>query len=234
MQYLKKLSLILIVLVISTSCTTTHVTRSSPVELELNIDYSNLRAVDDDRFQNIYILQDIDLQKYDKIMIPPITVNIEDDSSDFHSLENQKKIELLKNISNIFKEQLSKKFQLTDKKGKGVIILDWEVTSAEKSDPLMDLYSNIVPAAIVLSTIKRMILGTHLSVGSAAVKIKLSDSLSNETLIVLAGHRSGNKTLTGKFDSWDDAQGAFDQWAVDLTNKIFEIKLTSSLRAKAP
>ena len=80
-----------------------------------------------------------------------------------------------------------------------------------------------------LSFTKRIVFGTHTSVGLIQIEAELLDSQSGERLAAGIDRRAGTKAWRTKFSGrWVDVREAFDWWAHRLQTRLAELRQQSS------
>jgi len=79
---------------------------------------------------------------------------------------------------------------------------------------------------MALGLVKKVAVGTNLSVGKARVEMELQDSQTGERLIAAVDERAGRK-YTGKMDKFDKyhtVEDAFDYWSKKLKKRLKELR----------
>ncbi|MEE9214490.1 MAG: DUF3313 family protein, partial [Thermodesulfobacteriota bacterium] len=97
-------------------------------------------------------------------------------------------------------------------------------TEAGKSNVGLNIFSTIVPQAILLSGAKKLATGTNSFVGAASVEGKITDSNTGEILAAMVDRRAGGKSLKGAMNAWNDVEQAFQYWAERLSQRLREMR----------
>ena len=122
-------------------------------------------------------------------------------------------------------EQMKSDYTFVAEPGPGVMRLRVAITEAKGSAVVLDTMSSVMPPAIILSGLKKVITGTAAAVGSARVEAELVDSLTGKRLVAGVDERAGKK-YTGKGDKWkkwQDAKDGYDYWAKRLKKRLDEL-----------
>lgn len=93
-------------------------------------------------------------------------------------------------------------------------------TEARRSNPVMDLLTNLLPIGWVMTAAQRTLLGTHAFVGKATLEAEAVDAVTGERLLAAVDRRAGRKILSGKFSSWDDVISAYDAWTERIRDRL--------------
>jgi hypothetical protein len=212
-------------------CTPTHQARSAKTAGFLG-DYSMLREGGSGEALLVYIDKEADFATYGKVLIEPVKVYTAKDGK-LAKLPKKDVQKILDYLDATIREQLKKDYTLTDQPGADVMRLRVAVTEAESSSVVLDTVSSVIPVGIALSTLKRAAFGSHLSVGRAGVEAELQDSVSGKRLLAAVDRQVGRKYTAkfDKFEKWHAVQSAFDHWAIQLKERLTELR-TDSVKGK--
>ena len=212
------------VLLLSIGCATTHQARSVSRSGFLG-DYSQLQPGKSGEAKLLYIHPTADFSKYDKVMIDRVQLWKSDEpDSPLGSLSPKDQQFLVDTLYSSLEEKLSGDYEIVDQPGPGVLRIRAAVTEARKSKPVLDLASNVTPIGLGLTYSKRIVFGTHTSVGLVTGEMELLDSQTNERLAAAVDRRAGTKVLRGKFARWGDVKDAFDYWARRVQTRLAELR----------
>lgn len=209
-------------------CSSTYRARSTKPSGFLG-DYSMLRKGGSGEALLVYIDTEADFKAYGKVLMEPIKVYTAKDGK-LAKLPKEDVKKILDYLDATIREQLKQDYTLTDQPGPDVMRLRVAVTEAEASPVVMDTISSIIPIGLAVSTIKRVAFGSHLAVGEAGVEAELQDSVSGKRLLAAVDRQVGRK-YTGKFDKfnkWHAVQSAFDHWAIQLKERLAELRTGSA------
>ncbi len=180
-------------------------------------DYSMLKEGEKGQATLVYIKEDpAKWKSYDKILLKPIQV-WRGEKSDAKDLDKEDAEMLGRFLWSKIDEELRKDYEMVGQPGPGVLQIEGAITEAGKTMPVLDLVTNLYPAALVLSQGKRLAAGTNSFVGAASVEAKGTDSQDGALLFAVVDRRGGGKyLLKNRFDRWADVEEAFSYWAKKL------------------
>ncbi|NQZ57318.1 MAG: DUF3313 domain-containing protein [Lentisphaeraceae bacterium] len=210
--------LLILLTVLSTACSTTEKTGNAEPSGFLK-NSSMLKPGDKDQAQLIYIKKDVNWGKYDSIKIEPLVLWATK-GSDLAKLDKKQAQILLDFFHAQILKDLQRDYKVATKSGENVLRLRLAITEAEASAPLRDLMSNVLPYGLAISIGKKMLTGSHSAVGLASMEAEVLDSLSGERLVAVVDQRAGGKSLSGKFDRWDDVKKSFEHWSKRLSQGL--------------
>ncbi len=95
---------------------------------------------------------------------------------------------------------------------------------AKKSKVGLDIVSNIVPQARLISGAKSLATGTGSFVGVASVECNITDSDTGERLAAGVDRQVGGKALKGSTNAWNDVEQAFQYWADNLAQRLGDMR----------
>ena len=102
------------------------------------------------------------------------------------------------------REQLGRDYTIVDAPGQGVLRLRAAITEAKGAKVVLDTLSNILPPAIVLSSAKRLAIGTHAFVGKVRVETEILDSVSGVRLVAAYRVRGDQPAMLWRFGAEGD------------------------------
>ena len=215
------LTLLGVILILITGCSSTFQTRKVTTSGFLD-DYSQLVKGSGDEAQLIYINPQADFAGYTKILMDPVKLYSDENSK----LEEEDKQRVVNYLHATINEQLKTDYTFVNEQGAGTMRLRVAITEAQGSKVVMDTISSIIPIGMAVGLIKKVAVGTNLSVGEAAIEMELQDSQTGERLAAAVDERAGRK-YTGKFDKFDKyhtVEDAFDYWSKKLKKRLTELR----------
>jgi len=216
---------------ICVSCSTTYQIRHAETSGFLG-DYSHLRKGQGQEPRLIYYNPAADIRDYDKIMIDPIVAYMGKDSQ----LGNMSRADLqalLNYFHATLREQLGKDYAIVDKPETDVLQLRIALTDAKGSKVVMDTLSTVVPVALAVSVLQRVMLGKTLTAGTVRIEAEALDPRTGIQVAAMVDERAGSK-VTGRFDKWSkwqDARDAFDYWGGRLRSVLEEFHDRKGMKA---
>ena len=208
-------------LLLITGCSSTFQTRKVTTTTFLG-DYSQLEKGSGDEAQLIYINPQTDFNSYTKILMDPVKFYSDEDSK----LEGEDKKRIVDYLDATIKEQLKTDYMFVNEPSAETMRLRVAITEARGSKVVMDTISSIIPIGMALGLVKKVAVGTNLSVGKASVEMEIQDSQTGERLVAAVDERAGRK-YTGKFDKFEKyhtVEDAFNYWAKRLKNRLKEFR----------
>jgi hypothetical protein len=214
-------TVLVVFLFLITGCSSTFQTRKVTTTTFLG-DYSQLEKGSGDEAQLIYINPQTDFNSYTKILMDPVKFYSDEDSK----LEGEDKKRIVDYLHATIKEQLKTDYMFVNEPSAETMRLRVAITEARGSKVVMDTISSIIPIGMALGLVKKVAVGTNLSVGKASVELEIQDSLTGERLVAAVDERAGRK-YTGKFDKFEKyhtVEDAFDYWAERLKKRLKELR----------
>jgi len=164
-----------------------------------------------------YLNPNANWTQYNKVIIDPVTFW----GGDTEKISAADQQTLVNYFNQVLHENLSKKFQIVDQPGQGVMRLQVALTDAEAATPGLRSISVVIPQARTLNTLKYLATGTYAFVGDAQAEMKLTDSVSGQVLAEAVDRRVGGGALsTAAQWEWGDAENAMKEWATQLTERM--------------
>jgi hypothetical protein len=164
-----------------------------------------------------YINPNAQWTQYNKVLIQPVSFWGGDDTkvsaADQQTLTNY--------FYKVLEEQLSKKFQIADQPGPGVMTITVALDDATTATPVMRSLSVAEPHVRLIATLKYLATGTFPFVGSAQAEAKITDSVSGQVLAAAVSKRVGGGSLKNAA-VWElgDAENALTYWAQMTANRL--------------
>ncbi len=212
-----------LVVAVVAGCTSTSQMRRTKATGFLG-DYTTLREGNAGEAQLVYIRPGVKWASYDKIMIDPITAYAIP-GNPLAKLPKDQLNALVGYLYATLREQLGKDYQIVDAAGPGVLRLRVALTEASSGKPVLGVMSSLTPPSIAISALKTALTGSGTGTGSARVEMELLDAVTRQRLAAGVDGQAGNKRdFFGNFNKWDDAQDAFDNWAVQLHGRLIRLR----------
>ncbi|MCE5230054.1 DUF3313 domain-containing protein [bacterium] len=185
-------------------------------------DYSMLKPGDSDQAQLLYVNDAIDFSRYDNIYIRPIDL-YDPKGTDLSKLKPEDRARLREMLDAALRKELGADYELVDAPGPGTMTLKVAVTEARPSKPIRNIISSVLPIGLAISAVKRVLFGTHVAVGHAAIEAELDDA-NGRRLAAAVARRAGRKWGAGNFSSWGDVDSAFNYWARQLRSRLDQLR----------
>lgn len=201
-------------------CSRTHQARSAVPSGFLS-NYSQLSPGESDQALLRYVKPGVAWKQYDSILLEPVRVYAGKKSS-LGKAEPEERQALAEYFYSELYEELKKDYKMASTTGPGVLAIRTAITDADESMVLLNTVTTIMPIGLAVSTLKRVVVGSHSFVGEAQAEMEITDSVSGVRLAAFVDKRSGTKALRSKFGAWNDAKAAFDYWAEQLRDGLAE------------
>ncbi len=186
-------------------------------------DYSILQKGKEGEALLIYINPNTDFAVYDKVIFDPVTV-WRGEGSRLDEVPEADLQRLANYLHTAIVTKLREDYEIVNKPGPDVLRIRAAITEAGKSNVGLNIFSTIVPQAILLSGAKKLATGTNSFVGAASVEGKITDSNTGEILAAMVDRRAGGKSLKGAMNAWNDVEQAFEYWANRLSQRLREMR----------
>ena len=143
-----------------------------------------------------YINPKVDWKNYTKIIIDPVVV-YQEAALDAETRENYQK--LANNAYAYLTNDLEKDHTIVTTPGPDTLRLQLAIVSAEKSLPVRNFLTTIVPIGMAVSAVKYGATGTPMAVGEITGEMRATDSMTGELLAAALDKRVGGKQLQERF-----------------------------------
>ncbi|NQT51095.1 DUF3313 domain-containing protein [bacterium] len=192
-------------------------------------DYTLLRTTKGDRAQLLFVSNQTDWGRYDKIIIEPVSI-WRVPGSKLEDLPENELNDLGRYFHTAIKKELAKDYRIVDEPSVGTMRFRLALTEARKSHVTMDMITSVLPVGLGVSVVQKLAMGTHSFVGKATVEVELKSATTGEILAAAVASRVGGKTFdTGKLSSWSDVRAAADHWAERLRVQLAKARAGESL-----
>jgi Protein of unknown function (DUF3313) len=149
---------------------------------------------------------------YDKIMIDKVVIlrNLAEGQEKVPQEDFQR---IADNFYTFLYVALAKDYSIVYSPGPNTLRVQVALTDVEKSAPVLDTITGVLPPGLVISKGKEFITGKPAFVGEVSAEAKMTDSRSGELLAAGVDRKVGGKSLKGSTESWDDANESLDLWS---------------------
>lgn len=164
-----------------------------------------------------YVNPDAQWTQYKKVLIEPVSFWGSEDTT--VSAADQR---ILTNfLYQALESQLGQKFQVVDKPGPGVMVVQAALLDATTATPGLRSVSLVEPHVRAVATLKYLATGTYPFVGSASAEAKITDSLTGQVLAAGVSKRVGGGSVKAA-DQWElgDAENALTYWAQLMATRL--------------
>ena len=182
-------------------------------------DYSILKPGPEGGAKLVYQNPGVDFKSYDKIMLVPVTIWA-GEGSDMNDLSPEDRKMVADRLYAVLQERLARDYGLVSQPEPNTMRIAAALTAADRSYPVMDTISTIVPIGLGVSTLKAIATGKPAFVGEASVEVRVTDAVSGELLFEAVDSRVGTKNPTAVWDKWEDVDAAFTYWANRMGYKL--------------
>lgn len=164
-----------------------------------------------------YVNPNVQWTQYKKVLIEPVTFwageNTTISAADQRILTNF--------LYQALEAQLGQKFQVVDKPGPGVMVVQTALLDATTATPGLRSISVVEPHVRAIATLKYLATGTYPFVGSASAEGKVTDSLTGQVLAAGVSKRVGGGSVKAA-DQWElgDAENALTYWAQLMATQL--------------
>jgi hypothetical protein len=171
----------------------------------------------------VYFKDGVDFKKYDKIMMDHVVFYFSKDEK-YRGIHSDELNQLADAFHKAMINALQDAYPLVDEPGPGVLRIRCAITDVKASRPLLNTITAITPAGLALSTVKKVVTGTHTFVGESSMEAEFLDSQTNERVAAAIDRKAAGKYQIVKgMSKWGHAEDAFNFWAKRLRKKLDEI-----------
>ncbi len=177
-------------------------------------DYSEFQRRDDSSEALIYIKPDLELGRYNRVIIEPVAVALSADAAD-RAVNPAELMALSGYLHDALAIAMRGAYPVVEEPGEDVLRLRVAITDVIPTKPVRNTVGTLFVPARLASAAKRKITGTDLFVGEVAIEAEVVDSQTGERLMALVDRKAGNKfRLKGGTTTWGHVTKAFREWAV--------------------
>jgi hypothetical protein len=176
-------------------------------------DYGELTPSADAGVQLRYVNPEAVFESYESLLLEPVEVWRDPGAADLGAEDSER---LATRLYALMYVRLSRDFRIVQQAGPRTLRVAVALTGAQRSRPVLDTVSTVVPVGLALSTVQELATGKAAFVGEASAEARISDARTGEVLFASVDRRVGRKGLSGIVRSWDDVDQAFEYWADNL------------------
>ncbi len=185
-------------------------------------DYSKLRKGKEGQAQLVDIDRNVNWQSYNKIILKPVAYLGSKRTGDKTSFEDKKR--LVNNFWVLLNQKLSPNYKLVRKAEPGTILIEVAITDVDRSEPILDKITTVIPQSLVLTSLKGYVIGKPGFVGEASVEAKFTDAQSGKLLAAGVDRRVGGKRLRKGMSSWDDVNQIMKYWSEQAAYRLCTLR----------
>jgi len=175
-----------------------------------------------DGVDQAWIKPGVNWKPYDKIMLDQVVFYFSE-GSEYKGLTSQEVAELSEAYHKAFFDALQPGgYVFVSEPGPGVLRVRSAVTGLEKSSPVANTFSTVVPVGLAVNVLAKGTTGENISVGNCTAEGEFLDAASGERLAAFVDFRPGGK-LEG-FSGIGPAKASFEFWAKRLRARLDELR----------
>jgi hypothetical protein len=164
-----------------------------------------------------WVKQGVDAKKYNKFMVDSVIFFLAN-NADYKGIDPQE----MKELSDIFNKEIvaafNNKYQIVAEPGPDVARIRIAITNIQPSKPGYSAVTSIIPVGLGISLVKKGATGGWSGSGQTCMEIMVTDSTTNETLILLIDQRKAE--FEKRFTKWGSAADAFKLWSAKMIEFI--------------
>jgi hypothetical protein len=180
---------------------------------EILFNHSMLQKGTGDEALLRFVSPTADLKSYSKVMLDPVMIYRPSDADQEQMADLQ---QLATNFYAYLYGELEKDYGIVKTPVPGTLRIQTAVLRADKSGPVRDLLSSVIPIGMGVSILKDFATGKPLGVGEVSAEMKITDAQTGDLLAAAVDRRVGGKNPAGMFNTWADANDAMEYWAKRL------------------
>ncbi len=187
-------------------------------------DYSLLHKGEEGQALLVYRNPNANWKSYNKVLLDPVTVWAGKDSQ-LKDVSPEDTTRLAEYLYVKIHAALAGDYQFVKAPGPGVLHIQIAITEADQPNAVMHTIGNVVPQAIVVSQLKKLVTGTNSFVGQASVEVKITDGATGVILAEAVDKHGGGKGLARATENtWADVEHAYDYWANKLKYRLCQAR----------
>jgi len=187
-------------------------------------DYSLLQKGKEGQALLVYKNPNANWKSYNKVLLDPVTVWAGSDSQ-LNDVSPEDTTRLAEYLYTKVHVALAEDYQFVKAPGPGVMHIQIAITEADKPNAVLHTVGNVVPQAIVVSQLKKLVTGTNSFVGQASVEVKITDGATGVILAEAVDKRGGGKGWTRATENtWADVDHTYDYWAQLLKYRLCQFR----------
>ncbi len=191
-------------------------------------DYSMLRKGKEGQAQLVYITESANWSGYRNIILEPVAYLGSRRTGDRTSFEDKKT--LVNNFWLYLNQQLSTDYRMVLRPEPGTIRIEVAITDVDRSEPVLDKITTIIPQSLALTSLKGYITGKPGFVGEASVEAKFTDAQTGRLLAAGVDRRVGGKRLRKEMRSWEDVNQIMRYWSRQAAYRLCVLRKGTNCR----
>lgn len=187
-------------------------------------DYSYLKPGPRGGADLLYIKKDVNFSVYNKVMIDQVVFYFSEDAK-YKGIDPNELKELADAFHKAFADELADDYPIVAEPGPDVLRIRTAITELVPSKPALNTITTIIPIGLGISSLKRVVTGTHTFVGQASVEMEVLDSKTNELLAAAIDKKAGKKyQVVEGIQKWGHVKDAFTFWAKRLRSRLDDLQ----------
>ncbi|QIZ78240.1 DUF3313 domain-containing protein [Ferrimonas lipolytica] len=159
------------------------------------------------------------LLSYDNVIIDRVWLVL-DKEANYDNISHGEVKALADYLIEQLERRISKSFTVVKQPTEKTFRISLAITNIETPNPILTVTSSILPFGIGISAVSEVVTGEPTNVGAATIELKVSDAISDKPLFAAIDNKSGEKRLSGIFDSTSDVRDAIDFWVDRLGHTL--------------
>ena len=112
----------------------------------------------------------------------------------------------------------------------GTIRIEVAITDVDRSEPVLDKMTTVIPQSLALTSLKGYITGKPGFVGEASVEAKFTDAQTGRLLAAGVDRRVGGKRLRKEMSSWEDVNQIMRYWSRQAAYRLCVLRKGTNCR----
>ena len=186
-------------------------------------DYPDFRRGREGGLNWVYLKEDVDFGKYNKIMIDFVQFWFKD-GTNYKGIHIDELNELAAAFNKAMADALEGAYPLVDEPGPDVLRIRFAITDVVPSRPALNTITAITPEGLAARAIEKEVRGTHTFVGEASMEAEVLDSQTSKRLGAAIDRKAAAKYKVVKgMSKWEEAEDVFNFWAKRLRKWLDEV-----------
>ncbi|MGG5890070.1 DUF3313 domain-containing protein [Falsiroseomonas sp. HC035] len=182
-----------------------------------------------DTGSRLYINPNIDLRRYNKVIIEPVQLWLVPENSKL--TEEQRKV-----VANAFyaalREHLGRDLQIVERPGPGTMVISTAIREVrEGGNPVLSTISTFMPPARLAREGANLMTGSDPMVGGAAGEMAVTDSETGQLLAAAVDSRDATAGARVRTSRWDDVQSVVRFWAAQTAFRVCRVQQRPNCQA---
>ncbi len=212
----------MVVVLMSFSLIITIGCRSKVKQSGFLADYPQLEKGPSGGADLVYFKEGVDFKSYDKIMMDQVEFYFSEDSK-YKGMNADTLSKLSEAFHMAMVKALKDEYPFVSEPGPGVLRARFAITKLKSAIPVVASISTVMPIGLGLSTMKKVVTGTHMNVGGATMEAEFLDAQTNDRIAVVMDERTGAKyKVYDGLTKWGYTKDVFSFWAKRLRKFLDE------------